>query len=1134
MAFGKISGPMLQPDLARQGVDLSVDTNLTYFDVTNRRVGINTAAPTKTLDVNGNVKLGNILITSATISSDTGKIDLGAPANISLSGGTSYDVLITDGAGNLSFANLNVISGLDSFTGNNIFLGTPLDSSLTANSAYSKWTTTTKVTDALDNLNQVALNIAQNTFVGNVQFTANSVAGASPKLILFTGTYAGQANVHYWDFGDGNTFVSSTSTVAHTYNNTLGGQYTVTYRASNSSGTWGGNATLGATGSVDDFTRTNYITLYTPNPIPGFTANTVYLNTGGVLLFTDTSTYETDYTVYWGDGTTTISSNTAPRTQKHTYTNTIGDTQYSIILQANSTTAGPYPPAVSVNSAVTTANVFSTHTPVLTANVPYVINWEANGGGIVNFTNGTTTNPGNAAVFGSGQRYNYWWSDSTANANVQIGSGGATSGSYQNQTLSHVYTMSSAQQSAGANVTYSTQLQVYNGHSTSPFVSSNVSIVVVPSVRSNISATAVTVSDKTGDTALTGYVYTDYNGNNRALFTYNTAAQNTTTYNWGWGDGAASGNITTGAGTTSANITYTYTSTGAKTANLTVWGAPNTISQSNSKSVAITINSNPTAPGALSTKTLSLSSASQYTNAPLIAANAVDNTSGNIASPGSSVTRYTSINPVVTNTITQANTSVAGTLTAYVNTANLGGVGFSNTTNASGTYTSLIVDADADAHTAISAATYPTGFYKVFSAHTSTALSSFGLGYNDIHLSHTTGGSTNNVGLVKDDVTSVPTLVTSGVSMSNVSTAGATIRYISGIPYYQSGGNVRVIGLQAYNWIGQTYTSATPMSIAANATVAEGTTGTIVSAQTRTYAQLDGATTYLSGGIPKANTGNVIANTYTFGNIFVNVDGTAAAVGSISATLTSVNGASTAVSLPSLINVYSSAYTGFDETNIVCSAGAAAGNTTPAKRVVISSANISTPIYANTGTNYYSSAAFTSTSTVTGTTEAVVRWGNLRVNTTNYSTGYLPVGPDLSIGANRTTTQSFKFAFQRPIMQNMKVVLTGRVAGMYVAVPGTRLTDTNSTLNGWMDATVAYAGSGYPGANTSAGGNGSTGCAVGTTVPTSTFVSNVAYILTLGSGDLSQSTSTGGYNQCLFNIVLGPNDWVSNVYLGSY
>jgi len=160
----------------------------------------------------------------------------------------------------------------------------------------------------------------------------------------------------------------------------------------------------------------------------------------------------------------------------------------------------------------------------------------------------------------------------------------------------------------------------------------------------------------------------------------------------------------------------------------------------------------------------------------------------------------------------------------------------------------------------------------------------------------------------------------------------------------------------------------------------------------------------------------------------------------------------------------------------------------------------------------------------------VVRWGNLRVNTTNYSSGYLPVGPDLSAGGDRTTTQSFKFALQRPILQNMKVVFTGRVAGMYIAAPGTKLTDTSNTLNGWLNANVAYAGSGFPGDNTAAGGNGSSGCAVGTAVPTSTTVANVAYILTLGSAGTNQSYA----NQLLFNVVLGPNDWVSNIYLGNY
>ncbi len=56
---------MLQSDLARQGVDLSIDSNVAYFDVANRRVGINTASTTDTLTVDGNISatqyyLGNI------------------------------------------------------------------------------------------------------------------------------------------------------------------------------------------------------------------------------------------------------------------------------------------------------------------------------------------------------------------------------------------------------------------------------------------------------------------------------------------------------------------------------------------------------------------------------------------------------------------------------------------------------------------------------------------------------------------------------------------------------------------------------------------------------------------------------------------------------------------------------------------------------------------------------------------------------------------------------------------------------------------------------------------------------------------------------------------------------------------
>lgn len=56
---------MLQSDLARQGVDLSIDSNVAYFDVANRRLGVNTSSPTETITAVGNIAasqyfLGNI------------------------------------------------------------------------------------------------------------------------------------------------------------------------------------------------------------------------------------------------------------------------------------------------------------------------------------------------------------------------------------------------------------------------------------------------------------------------------------------------------------------------------------------------------------------------------------------------------------------------------------------------------------------------------------------------------------------------------------------------------------------------------------------------------------------------------------------------------------------------------------------------------------------------------------------------------------------------------------------------------------------------------------------------------------------------------------------------------------------
>ena len=61
MAIGRISGPMLKPNLERQGVDLAFETDLLYLDVTNGRIGIKNSSPTVALDVTGSGKFSNNL-----------------------------------------------------------------------------------------------------------------------------------------------------------------------------------------------------------------------------------------------------------------------------------------------------------------------------------------------------------------------------------------------------------------------------------------------------------------------------------------------------------------------------------------------------------------------------------------------------------------------------------------------------------------------------------------------------------------------------------------------------------------------------------------------------------------------------------------------------------------------------------------------------------------------------------------------------------------------------------------------------------------------------------------------------------------------------------------------------------------
>jgi hypothetical protein len=175
--------------------------------------------------------------------------------------------------------------------------------------------------------------------------------------------------------------------------------------------------------------------------------------------------------------------------------------------------------------------------------------------------------------------------------------------------------------------------------------------------------------------------------------------------------------------------------------------------------------------------------------------------------------------------------------------------------------------------------------------------------------------------------------------------------------------------------------------------------------------------------------------------------------------------------------------------------------------------------------NYYTDSAWSGAVAVAGTNEAISRFGTISHFTTDLSSGYLPVGPDLNTG--RSGAQYFTFAFRRTPVSQFSITMSGKVSGMFIACPGTDI-DNSSGSNGWLDCSTQYNGSGQPGSGT--GGNGSDGCAKtgGDRVVDNTTYSSEQFTFTLGTESLANARG----NVCLVRIKLESGDSVTALSVG--
>jgi hypothetical protein len=123
----------------------------------------------------------------------------------------------------------------------------------------------------------------------------------------------------------------------------------------------------------------------------------------------------------------------------------------------------------------------------------------------------------------------------------------------------------------------------------------------------------------------------------------------------------------------------------------------------------------------------------------------------------------------------------------------------------------------------------------------------------------------------------------------------------------------------------------------------------------------------------------------------------------------------------------------------------------------------------------------------------------LKHDLTNYASGYLPVGPNLSTG--RHGAQYFTFRFVRTSLSKFNIKFTGTIAGLWVAVPGSAIDTAAAATNGWVSMASAYGGAGVP----------SSGCALGGVVTLNSSVTAHSKTCTFGTVSTSDTATNEVY-----------------------
>jgi hypothetical protein len=495
-------------------------------------------------------------------------------------------------------------------------------------------------------------------------------------------------------------------------------------------------------------------------------------------------------------------------------------------------------------------------------------------------------------------------------------------------------------------------------------------------------------------------------------------------------------------------------------------------------------------------QTLTISTLSTYRMANIVQ---VDNTANSYSvAAGTSVNRVRRAVTYSTNTISTAGPGDLGVVTAVRNGTGVGSVTLTGTSN--GVYGGNLVISNNQDYNSSNSSIAPN-FWYVFSA----AISGTNAppGWNDIIITDTAANSTNVPSWYYDN--SAPGTPTFS-STSILPPANAVVSYSSTIPHYTN--------------VNQFPISFTVSQISGNM---YPTTDTFVTGTAAGALGAPASVTYQASSLgTNVLNANAIANVTTTSTVISGFGGSAA-----DPTISVSNSYATGVQtfdVGSIVLYKTGTSTAIDESNIVIGTpiGSGSGN----------GFRIENPGTGNTPTYTGNEAQFNSQTGPLYTYDAIVigsgAQGVVQFSQTNYSSGYLPVGPNLS---TQGSAQWFTFKFTRTATSKFDIRIAGTISGIWVALPGSVFDGTTgpgptSSLNGWLNMSLPYGGAGVPGANTGNGGNGSNGCSLGGIVPLNTAI-NSSYTCTFGTVSSSSTDS----NEIYIRIRLGAGQSVTTLSL---